>query len=967
MKIHTKRPGLLHLVCLCVFIPMFAIQCDLMGGRRERDVEDGDRQPPDDGKFRIFGRIALSENARDPVQVRYTKRAFKHSGTDTAVIRSDSVRTDSLGLYLFDDLDSGDYLVSFSLDAGPYRDAFLAKRADGAELPVDSLDGFLVATLSNGTRIYLADFSASGKKDIEVSKLAYHYSDSGNCDRFILNNQGAPDFLTGCASLSSKHKTDYSVQNGKSVVSSESYKLVCEDGGKYMWDLSIHDITRDGRGVALAFFGEANGEACAVPQGSKTGVRIDPGEASAGNPSGVGWNLTIAKAETLRVAEGIAGNLSSSDSHVLVAVYATLGFSGAYSPRLPPDSLYFGLIDGVKMYQTTGSDPQEAFALGGLSLHSGGDAVGPSGFLIGNSLAGSVFNPKNLPDVILIPPASTLSAIFLFQPARGGFGNSDTLAYGKGLWRISTASGTPPPDPIPGSALLGALSASPGTMTPPFAPGRFLYADSLPFPADSLYLHATPADSSAKVTVDGTPLAPPGFGAAIGMGQRQDSLTISVDNPQSGKRGTYTIRLKYGKPYIKSLAPSAGSWTPSFATIPGQYTLSVSHDTDTLSVALGFPEGITGWKFGNQSFSARDTLVHAALSEGANDFAVMVYGGGDSSRYDLAIRRLERAWLPVTLPANASETLKWVKDIQRHPKSQAIYVMGTGFPNVPMTPGSPLPFIDIIRGEPAGKSWSKLNSTDGSSAGPGFMASDTRAAMVMAGGDAGGLSALGFSGQPFETHDSGKTWSPMPTSSGMRGYGMYPGSPGSRNLYLTGNPGLWRGNGSNAWKRLDSALAFAVSDFTTDDDNELFVVNRKSGKTPAGIYCSPDGGNTWTSLLADTSIICISQAGTAPRILVAGTSGGGILRSADDGETWSRANSVAGSLKVLSILNSIRDGNYFYAATTDGVFESKDLGETWSPLPKTGLSVTGINAILEDTSTKDGLWVGTQGGGLFRW
>jgi hypothetical protein len=93
--------------------------------------------------------------------------------------------------------------------------------------------------------------------------------------------------------------------------------------------------------------------------------------------------------------------------------------------------------------------------------------------------------------------------------------------------------------------------------------------------------------------------------------------------------------------------------------------------------------------------------------------------------------------------------------------------------------------------------------------------------------------------------------------------------------------------------------------------------------TPAGIYISPDGGDSWESAnngLGNYNIRCIVSYGHA---LIASTANG-VYFSQDNGNSWSLklANVIAFQLVV--------NGSYVYVATNRGIFSSTTGGLTWT-------------------------------------
>jgi hypothetical protein len=94
--------------------------------------------------------------------------------------------------------------------------------------------------------------------------------------------------------------------------------------------------------------------------------------------------------------------------------------------------------------------------------------------------------------------------------------------------------------------------------------------------------------------------------------------------------------------------------------------------------------------------------------------------------------------------------------------------------------------------------------------------------------------------------------------------------------------------------------------------------------------------------------------------LFAGTWGGGVFQSSDNGTTWQAVSSGLTDLFVWSLAVS---GSTVFAGTSSELFRSIDNGTTWQAVSSSGLTNIFISSFAICDTT---LFVGTYGGGVFR-
>jgi len=134
------------------------------------------------------------------------------------------------------------------------------------------------------------------------------------------------------------------------------------------------------------------------------------------------------------------------------------------------------------------------------------------------------------------------------------------------------------------------------------------------------------------------------------------------------------------------------------------------------------------------------------------------------------------------------------------------------------------------------------------------------------------------------------------------------------------------------------------------DGNKVYVTTDYHG-----VFVATDGQDNWKSLnvgqVKDLDINCIEVEGSN---LVIGTLNHGSFVSSDDGLTWKQSEK---NIKRTPIRAFIKSDKKLYAGTDSGIYESDDLGNTWS-------HVFGQMQILGFTSLNHKIYAAAQNGAL---
>ena len=137
----------------------------------------------------------------------------------------------------------------------------------------------------------------------------------------------------------------------------------------------------------------------------------------------------------------------------------------------------------------------------------------------------------------------------------------------------------------------------------------------------------------------------------------------------------------------------------------------------------------------------------------------------------------------------------------------------------------------------------------------------------------------------------------------------------------------------------------------------LSTINPLSGQFIRGILFSVNGGTQWIPVYDIVSTISIRMLATTDNYLFAATSNG-VYRTNDIGGTWKKVNSGLADTDVYA-LTSVN--NVLFAGTDGGVYRTTDEGATWQAV-NTGLTNIHVRAL---AASGTNVFAGTHGGGVF--
>jgi photosystem II stability/assembly factor-like uncharacterized protein len=166
-------------------------------------------------------------------------------------------------------------------------------------------------------------------------------------------------------------------------------------------------------------------------------------------------------------------------------------------------------------------------------------------------------------------------------------------------------------------------------------------------------------------------------------------------------------------------------------------------------------------------------------------------------------------------------------------------------------------------------------------------------------------------------------------------------------FYLASSKGLYtRREGDAGWVPVGEPFAEKHISALAQEPRtgRLYAAVFRRGKTvetlhEGGLYTSDDHGKSWSRLgkgLEQDWVRVILFDPVNPHTLYVATSGRGILKSTDGGESWKETNAgmTATDRDIRALVIDPRNPRIFYAGTHgQWVFQSRDGGTTWKRLP----------------------------------
>lgn len=239
-----------------------------------------------------------------------------------------------------------------------------------------------------------------------------------------------------------------------------------------------------------------------------------------------------------------------------------------------------------------------------------------------------------------------------------------------------------------------------------------------------------------------------------------------------------------------------------------------------------------------------------------------------------------------------------------------------------------------------------------------------------------------FGGTLYRSSDGGNTWSEVTALDGTSVFDIEFAPDGA--AYIGTQDSIRRStDGGLSWTLLNLGIGLndQVFDVALDSSNQSIIwagIADASGSQPVNVMRSTDGGATWANrtppLAAPISARAIAVDPTNSNTVIAvfgGDFGGGeVWVSTDGGDSWmDRSAGLPGNPMNAVVYDGTRllvGGGLLFGSQFVGLFESPDLGVTWTPLHDETWPILVVEDIAVDPSDAARIFVAIDGGGVNR-
>ncbi len=225
----------------------------------------------------------------------------------------------------------------------------------------------------------------------------------------------------------------------------------------------------------------------------------------------------------------------------------------------------------------------------------------------------------------------------------------------------------------------------------------------------------------------------------------------------------------------------------------------------------------------------------------------------------------------------------------------------------------------------------------------------------------------GLGGGVFRSNDAGLSWNSVGlTVEAVRALEVASVQP--LTLIAGTRTGVFRlAPGEQTWERISP-----LGDEELRNVDSLAVDPHDPNIIYAGTYHLPwktiDGGKTWNpvaaGLIDDSDIMSLRVDATDPqRLFLSACSG--IYRSENEGAEWTKLQGIPyASRRTHSILQDPASSKTLYAATTEGLWVTRDAGETWKRTTSKDWVINSVLVVRGSSAGSERVLLGTEAQGV---
>ncbi len=160
-------------------------------------------------------------------------------------------------------------------------------------------------------------------------------------------------------------------------------------------------------------------------------------------------------------------------------------------------------------------------------------------------------------------------------------------------------------------------------------------------------------------------------------------------------------------------------------------------------------------------------------------------------------------------------------------------------------------------------------------------------------------------------------------------------------------------DGGLNWISCSSGLKNLIVESFSEKSGEIYA------STINGIYKTSNMGEQWTTAYPTKLIYSLTVKGNLIFAGICSCSGGGIMRSSNNGANWVMVNNGLGNMNVSAMASK---GNLVFAGTNDGFYTTTDNGERWE-IKTNGMPTDPYLSCI--TIKGDSIVIGTSGLGTY--